>query len=327
MFVAMTASLSFPIPLTGEAHQIARQRSDSQLSPKRVQRVYLNSLAVYATHFYLKCMEIEAESFFESDVSMPTIEEFSTLEISGIGTLECCPILPSDRTVRIPEETWGDRIGYIAIQFNESLTTAHLLGFIQKSKIETVSLDQLDSLETFLTYIDQLEEAKYSQTSREPVKLSQWWYDTFEEGWEALESLFPQTQLAWRSCPVPTRDSKPSVTRAKVLDLKTNDRVALAIELQLIDNSEVEIWIAVYPLQPNIYLPENLKLSILDDKGAEVIQAEARTTENIQVNFIADLGELFGVRVALEEVSVTESFLVGVGEKHDGKASCSEASW
>lgn len=306
----MTASLAFPIPLTREAHQIARQRSNFQLSPKRSKRVYLNSLAVYATHFYLKCMEIEAEGFFESDVSMPTMDEFSTLEIAGIGTLECCSILPGDRTVQIPEETWGDRIGYIAIQFNEDLTTAHVLGFLQKSTIETVSLDQLDSLESFLTYIDKLEETRDSPTIREPVKLSQWWYDLCEAGWETLDSLFPQSQLAWRSFPVPTRDSKPSVTRAQILDLKTHDQVALAIKLQLIENSEVAIWIEVYPLQPDIYLPENLKLSILDDRGAEVIQAEARSTDNIQVNFIADPGELFGVRVALEEVSVTESFLV-----------------
>lgn len=312
MFLAMTASLSFPIPLTAKAHQIARQRSDSQLSPKRSKRVYLNSLAVYATHFYLNCMEIEADGFFEGDVSMPSIEEFSTLEIAGIGKLECCPILSGDRTVRIPEETWGDRIGYITIQFNESLTTAHVLGFLKTTTIETVSLDQLESLETFLTYIDKLEQARYSQNIREPVKLSQWWYDNFEVSWEALPQLawrFPQTQLAWRS-PVRTRNSRPPVTRAKVLDLKTNDRVALVIELQSINHSEIEIWIEVYPLQPNFYLPDNLKLSVLDDKGAEVIQAEARTTENIQINFIADPGELFGVRVALEEVSLTESFLV-----------------
>lgn len=306
----MTVPIAFTVPLTGEAHQIARQLSSCQFVPKRATRVYLNSLAVYATHFYLKCMEIDADCFFDRDRSMPTIEDGSTLDILGLGKLECCPILARDRTVRIPEETWGDRIGYIAIQFNESLTTAQLLGFIETAKTETISLDRLESLETFLTYIDKLEEARYSQPIREPIKLSQWWDETFEAGWEALESLVTQFPLAWQYRSLPTLNSKPSVTRAKVLDLATIDRVALAIELQQIDNSEIEIWVEVYPLKPNIYLPENLNLSVLDDKGSEVIKAEARTTENIQVQFIADPGELFGVRVALEEVSVTESFLV-----------------
>ncbi|MGC1197817.1 MAG: DUF1822 family protein, partial [Geitlerinemataceae cyanobacterium] len=242
--------------------------------------------------------------------SMPTIEACSVLEISDIGKLECCPILESDRTVRLPEETWGDRIGYIAIELNESLTTARLLGFLQKTTTETVSLDRLESLETFLTYIEKLEEFRHSQSIREPVKLSQWWYDTFEAGWEALDSLFPQSRLAWRDRGLPASPVKNLVTRAKVLDLATIDRVALAIELQPIDRSEIEIWVEVYPLQPNIYLPENLKLSVLDEMGVQVIQAEARTTENIQIKFVADPGELFGVRVSLEEVSVTESFVV-----------------
>jgi Protein of unknown function (DUF1822) len=310
MLLAMTVSLSFPISLTREAHQIARQRSSSQLSLARSKQVYLNSLAVYATHFYLKCMEIEADSNFNFDVSRAVVESFSAIEILGIGQLECCPVLARDQTARLPAETWGDRIGYMVVQFDESLTTASLLGFLQDTKTETVFLDQLDSIETFLIYITNFEELQSAQSIQQPIQLSKWWYNTVEAGWETLNDLFPRTQLAWRNCPVPTRNSTPSVTRAKVLDLQTNDRVALAIELQSINSSEIEIWIEVYPLRTNIYLPENLKLSVLDERGVEVIHAEARSTENIQVNFIADLGEIFGIRVALAEVSVTESFLV-----------------
>ncbi|MGB3239860.1 MAG: DUF1822 family protein [Geitlerinemataceae cyanobacterium] len=308
----MTESLAFTVPLTIEAHQIARQLSSAQFVPKRAKRAYLNSLAVYATRFYLQCMEIESDCFFDRDPSMPTIEACSVLEISDIGKLECCPILESDRTARIPAETWGDRIGYIIVQFNESLTHANLLGFIQKTTLESVPLDRLESLETFLTYITELEESQPANSIQEQktVKLSQWWYDTVETGWGTLDALFPRTQFAWRNSPVPTDHSKHSVTRAKILNLARHDRVALALALLQLNNSEIEIWVEIYPLQPNIYLPENLKLSVLDEMGVQVIQAEARTTENIQIKFVADPGELFGVRVSLEEVSVTESFVV-----------------
>jgi Protein of unknown function (DUF1822) len=308
MLSAMTLPIAFTVPLISEAHQIARQLSSRQLSHQRAKRVYLNSLAVYATQFYLKCMEIEAEDFFECDASRPTVEEFSSLEIAGIGKLECCPVLAGDRTVRLPEETWGDRIGYIAVQFDPSLTQANLLGFLEKTTTEIVELDRLESLETFLRYIDKLE-ASLQESDREPVKLSHWWNDIVEVGWETLESLFLEAQFAWRDRGGSTSIERDSVMRAKVLDLETSNRVVLAIELRPIDRSEVTILIQLCPFNSSIYLPENLKLSVLDELGTEVIQAEARTTENIQVKFNADLGEKFGIRVALEEIDVVEYFL------------------
>ena len=142
------------------------------------------------------------------------------------------------------------------------------------------------------------------------IRLHQWWQDTVEYGWETLESLFGQTQWAGRYRSAPTAAPPRSVTRAKLLDLTPEQRVALALELVPIDNSEIEIWVRVYPVQSQVYLPENLKLSILDEMGIEVIHAEARSTEEIQVKFIVDLGEMFGVRVALGEFIMTESFLV-----------------
>jgi Protein of unknown function (DUF1822) len=310
MLLAMTVPIAFTVPLNREAHHIARQLSTCQFSPKRAKRVYLNVLAAYAAKFYLNCMEIEVDSFFDRPISKPELETFSSLEISGIGPLECCPILADDRTVQLPAETWGDRIGYMTIQFDESLTTANLIGFLPKTSIETVELDRLDTLDNFIVYISQLETAKENHQLAEPISLSQGWFDTLESGWKRLESLFPQPQFAWRDRSSQPSDLSPSMMCAKVLELGTDDRVTLSIELGPMEGSEIELWIRVYALPPHHYLPENLKLSILDDRGAEVIQAEARTTENIQVKFIADLGEKFGIRVELEDLSMIEYFLV-----------------
>ncbi len=310
MTLAMTVPIAFTVPINRDAHQIALQLSGCQFSPKRAKRVYLNILAAYATQFYLNCMDIETESCFDRPIETPELETFSSLNIVGIGLLECCPVLAGDSTVKILAETWGDRIGYIAIQFNKSLTQANLLGFLQKTTLETVEIDRLDSLETFLTYISQLEAAEKSQSIFDLTQLSKWWLDTIELGWEKLDSLVSQPQFAgqfaWRDRAI----SFPSTARAKVLKLDTGEQVILSLELRQIDRSELEIWVRVYPFPPDVYLPENLKLAVLDDLSIEVIQAEARTTETIQVKFIVEPGEKFGVRVDLNQVSMIESFLV-----------------
>lgn len=314
MILAMTVPIAFTVPLNREAHQIARDRSECQFSPQRAKRAYLNSLAVYAVRFYLNCMEIDADGSEESEVSLTAFKTFSTITLSGLGKLECCPVLSRESSVRLPAETWGDRVGYVAVQFDESFTVAKLLGFLAKTTDEIVSIDRFSSLETFLIHLDKLETLQKSSPVTPPVRLHQWLQDTIESGWETLESLFGKTQWAWRYRSVRTAAPPRSVTRAKLLDLTPENRVALEIELVPIENSEIEIWVRVYPVQSHIdlpkYLPENLKLSILDELGTEVIQAEARSTEEIQVKFIVDLGEMFGVRVALGEAIVTESFLV-----------------
>ena len=315
MLLTMTRSIPFTVPLTGEDIQTARKWGSTQFHPQRAQQVYANVLASGAVRFYLNCMEIQTEESRDCHRSAAAFDNFSTVEISGIGTLECCPILPGDRTVRIPAETWGDRLGYMAVRLDESFANAELVGFIKKATREMVSLDSLESLDNFLNYICDLEDAIESRTNREPIQLFQWWNDAFEAGWETLESLFPKTQLAWRYRGVPTPTSDRSITRAKILNLNIQEPIALAIEMvpmedSEITHSEVEIWVKLCPLETDTHLPENLRLSVLDEANIEVIQAEARTTDNIQVKFIAESGERFGVRVALNEAIVTESFLV-----------------
>ncbi|HEY9743441.1 MAG TPA: DUF1822 family protein, partial [Coleofasciculaceae cyanobacterium] len=58
------------------------------------------------------------------------------------------------------------------------------------------------------------------------------------------------------------------------------------------------------------YLPHDLQLMVLDEKGEAVMQAQARSTKNIQLKFSGEPGETFGVKVALGDVTVTEAFLI-----------------
>ena len=56
--------------------------------------------------------------------------------------------------------------------------------------------------------------------------------------------------------------------------------------------------------------PPNLQLRILDADDDPVMQAEARSTEAIQLKFEAAMGEQFSIQVALGDLTLTEQFEV-----------------
>jgi hypothetical protein len=72
----------------------------------------------------------------------------------------------------------------------------------------------------------------------------------------------------------------------------------------------MKISVEVYPIGGQTYLPEALQLMVLDEKGEAVMQAQARSTKNIQLKFNGEPGERFGVKVALGDVSIAEPFLI-----------------
>jgi hypothetical protein len=59
------------------------------------------------------------------------------------------------------------------------------------------------------------------------------------------------------------------------------------------------------------FLPEFLKLAVLDDAGNIFLQAQARSIDNyIQLQLSGNTGENFSVQVSLAEVLLTEKFVV-----------------
>ena len=77
------------------------------------------------------------------------------------------------------------------------------------------------------------------------------------------------------------------------------------------------IWVIKCPNQksclfdPSNYLPTNLQLSIEDDEGNTVLQAQAREQDNwIQLAFEAEVGECFAVVITLDDSQIKQSFVV-----------------
>lgn len=295
-------NLVFTVSLGTEAHQLAEQFRRYQKNAQKGKQVYLNTLAIYAVNFYLRCLEIATDwqSCDSYDPIMQTMMDVADLQVEDLGKLECRSILPNAEFVKIPPEVWSERIGYIAVEMNQSLREAKLLGFVETVDREELAISELRSLTEFPEYINQLRQP-------ETINLHQWLENIFTTGWQAVEELIsPQrTELAF------SFRGQEGVKRAKVLDLEqAGEQVTLCIGVKPIDAGEMNIFVEVYPNKNHIYLPQDLQLMVLNADAETVMEAVAKTTKNIQLEFSGELDERFSIKLALGDFSVTETFVI-----------------
>lgn len=316
--IEITESLTFTVPLGLEAHPLAERFLKKHRNPDKAKQVYINTLAVYAANFYLRCMGIQTsrEGSLSWDPLAQTLMDVADLEVIGLGKIECRPVLPQQSVVSIPPEVSSDRIGYIIVQLDESLEEATLLGFVKTvPSCGELSLSQLDSLEDLLIYLNQP-----TEKVKQPIHLSQWFVQAVDASWQAVESLLnpqQQAELVFKfrgteETLVHPENSTFSVQKGKLLDLGQDSEsqpIALVVGLIPASEEEINIGIKVYPTGSQNYLPEELELIVLDEAGIAVMQATARNTKSIQLNFSSAIGERFGVKVALGNISFTEVFL------------------
>lgn len=308
-------SSTFTVPLALEAHSKAKQRLEQAPNPHKAKQVYLNTLAVYAVNFYLQCLgfETDLETSDSSNPVMQTLMNVADLQVENLGKLECRAVLPNSEICHVPSEVWEERIGYVAVQLNYSLREATLVGFVKKVTRSELPISLFKSIDDLAEYMRQL---KQQQPVKERVQLSQWLNNVFDAGWETVEALFPpQPHLSFRGFPptiIPVRKNPESdIKRGKLYSLEqVDEKVALFVKLEPITYSKMNIWVEVYPGSGKTFLPEDLKLMVLDKDEKAVMQAEARSTRSIKLKFSGEAGESFGIKVALGDVSITENFLI-----------------
>ncbi|BAY35399.1 hypothetical protein NIES2107_73110 (plasmid) [Nostoc carneum NIES-2107] len=159
-----TTSPLLMVPLDLEIHSRARHLAAQQSTVEKGKRVYLNALAVYAVHSYLKWLQIPT-NFQESDCWNPVkaaLSNAADLVIPNVGILECRPALPQETVILLPS-TSENRIGYVAIQFQESLDSVQLLGFApafdEVNLPAQLEVSQLQPIDALIEQITRLEEA------------------------------------------------------------------------------------------------------------------------------------------------------------------------
>ena len=163
------------VPIELKAHEMARQLAAVQSTVQKGKRVYLNALAVYAVHSYLKWLQIETD-FNSSDSFNPAktaLANVADLVITGIGSLECRPVLPGETAIFLPDEVIENRIGYVGVQFSDRLDSVQLLGFSPISNSsnppQQLAVAELMPIDTLIEQITRLEEAIAFLETDDPV--------------------------------------------------------------------------------------------------------------------------------------------------------------
>lgn len=298
---------------------------------------------------------------------MQTLADVADLVIPDQGKLECRPVLPQAQVCYVPAEVWSDRLGYVAVQFDPDLTEATLLGVLPQVDALEVPLTALRSLDELFDYLqpqsltsesaqpesaaiatladievdasgitnvdtekidrDDRPDSALDRIDRAVTHLSRWLTGTIETGWQSIESVFGEPQVAWSmrgaelEMPTDATPELPAMQRAKPLSLSAaateqvpTEQVVLIVGMMPLADQETPnchtVWVKLAPLPGVPYLPAALDLLILDEAGSVVMQAQSRETEMIQLRFIGYAGEQFAVQLVLGAERITESFVI-----------------
>ncbi len=296
---------SMPLPITQAALRMAQQFANQQPTQEKKEQVYYNTLAVSVVNDYMEMMDIPT-NLRASDSWNPAMRlyaDIADLKLTGLGYLECRPVRYNTSICYIPPTVPDDRIGVVIVKIDAELQEATLLGFAKTIVSGELSIDQLQTVDDLLEYLDLLER------NQGEVNLSQWLQNIFEAGWQSVEELLPPKAplLAFRRY-------KSSVTRGKLIDLEIQlpgQSVALIVILTPDSETDIHFKVQVHPTGKQAELPSNLTLKLLDGEEVVVMEARAASANTyITLEFKAQLGERFKVKVELGDFNITENFVV-----------------
>jgi hypothetical protein len=307
------------VPLGQQAHDLARQFAAQQTTPNKGKQVYLNTLAVYAVHQYLKWLQIETD-LTQGDSWNPGVRSLfniADLVIPNVGKLECRPVFAGENTFSIPAESLEDRMGYVVVQFSEPLNEIQLVGFLSAAAVthanEPIRIRDLYPLEMLL---DSLTPVPTPQPDSMRVNISQWLEEIFETGWQSLETLLtshPELSFAHSRSYRSSGSQNPNTAKgAKLLDLGLQlgrQAVVLLVAIAPDEARGFNILVQLHPSREQ-HLPSQIKLLLLSETGMVLQEIQARSQDDyVQMRqFWGQAGETFSIQVSLDSVNVIEHF-------------------
>lgn len=318
---------TFTVPLSWEAHSLAQHYRIQQPMRHKAKQVYLNTLAVVAGDFYLRCLGITTDpvaSQSRNPISLHFLN-IADLVIPQLGVLECRPVLPNTDVLEIPTDVRDDRIGYLAIQFDQSLKQAEILGFTPKP-LAQIPLADLKSLDEFCTYLTDLRQSTVLNQltpfhPKSMVELSKWLEGVVSAGWQSLDALLPSSGLATvrgQSGPIDQQENQPHsslnrVRKAKLIDLGLllgDQTIMLVLTLTPSQDQTMSALVQAYPAYDK-HLPAQLQLKMLSETGEVLQEVWSRGQDNfIQLKqFSGHKGDRFRLQVAIDEICITENFV------------------
>jgi Protein of unknown function (DUF1822) len=309
----------FTIVLDREAHHWAKKFAAQQTSLAKGRSVYLNTLAVCAVQQYLKFVcQLQLEPGDAWRPSYQSIMDVADLVIPQLGKIECRSILPGETIMIVPPESIDDRVGYVAVQFNETLDQVELLGFTQHLSAGEILIDQLSPLENLIDLV------MTALPSAVTTNLGEILAGILQNGWESIGSLvtdemhLDKQEIALRNIATTLNhtpyDSIQVFTAGKMIDLKIhlgNIALLLLIGLNKEPDGRMKVRVRLYSAGQEMQLPPNLRLTLQDGNGQVTGQVQyAQPMNFIQLNYFRlESGTKFNIQVALADRSLTESFI------------------
>ncbi|MEK0194699.1 DUF1822 family protein, partial [Microcoleus anatoxicus] len=153
--------------------------------------------------------------------------------------------------------------------------------------------------------LEKLDEIWGGEPVNQPVEvLRQWLEGIFREDWQPKEAVLTTV--------LKSGEQSQEVSRVKLIELGSHV-VALLVSVGLDSENEFSIHLRLYPAGRAIHLPEGLQLTIVDDESGEILsQDQAEETNNSMKIELEkwNQGDRFSVKVAIDDISITESFAI-----------------
>ncbi|NJO60810.1 MAG: DUF1822 family protein [Richelia sp. RM2_1_2] len=303
------------IPIGIEAHRFADKFAAEQINIEKSKQVYLNTLAVYAVHRYLKWLGIKTD-LNKSDCWNPILRHrwnIADLVIPNIGKLECRPVLAGETTISVPPEATEERIGCLVVQFSEDLSQVQLLGFTKTTAAGVIEISRLRSLDEFIHVI-----------SPQPVNLGNWFAAIFDEVWQPIDTLFNPQELAFNPRGLAFKGLKKDngeekISSSEIIErfkeinlglLANSQQLNLVVSIRKEKNQELGCLFQIFPMNMEEYLPVGLKLKVILESGEreDIVEAE-ETKKKLRIRLAELPGKLITVQVHMDNEYVTEKFI------------------
>ena len=301
------------LEIDATAHHLAQQFAAIHADrPRKAAQVYRNTLCVCAVYDYLSQQGLEAS--LETSASWKPLDQslsdVADLHLESLGAVECRPVRSSSEFLEITE-FWDDRLAYIAVQLDQDgadATQATILGFVTQPQQERALLTELRSPQELLELLTP------SKPEKPPIltHLSQWLHNTFDAGWEALDTILNPNE---RNYAYAFRHQNHSTRRAKLLNFGQRvGEVSVALLIGLEPRSDNKVWVRVqlHPVKTATHLPADLVLTLQSATG-KIIQQETSRPNDFMLQlrgFAVPLDKEFQVQVSYGESCVVEGFKV-----------------
>jgi Protein of unknown function (DUF1822) len=310
--------LNVNLPISSLARHTAQQFGEEQITLHKARRTFLNTLSVWAVHDYLALMDVTTD-LSQGDSWNPLMRhcaDVADLVVSGMGRLECRPLFGQAESCTVPPDAWWERMAYVFVQIHPSYTQATLLGFSLRVEQLEVSTSALQPMDEFLVYLHQVRQNSLILAGKY-ILLREWLEGRATDHWLDLPELWAQIKrvsFRWQSegviSPRRAEPSEGRVSRGKFIHLGLH-LIPLMIQIEASQSNRINVTARVFPCSGSCLIPEGLTLSVVDAAGKTVLQAQARQQDGVvQLRFSGAMGEVFQVRLSLDDLWVTQTFMI-----------------